>query len=193
ARLVVTRVDPGLNILDQMNRQALRAAGLAERTADSPLGAQTFFASPEGEPMWLLHGAGDHAGGWSRVAPQLLKAGYRLTVPDLAGHGTSEPFDRPLTMDMFLAGVDAVWSASAQAPAILVGNSFGAWLAIVWAIRHPQRVVRIVAVDGGPVTGIRPDLTLTPGDRVEARRIWEATVDRSHWTVPDMVLDEVIR
>jgi pimeloyl-ACP methyl ester carboxylesterase len=43
------------------------------------------------------------------------------------------------------------------------------------------------------VTGLRPDLTLTPADRIEARRLWQALVDQSHWAIPDMVLDEVIR
>jgi pimeloyl-ACP methyl ester carboxylesterase len=94
-------------------------------------------------------------------------------------------------MQTFLTGLNAI--AADTHDAIVVGNSFGAWLAIVWALEHPRSVRRAVLVNGGPVTGIRPDLTLTPSDRVEARRMWESLVDSSRWNVPELVFDEIIR
>ena len=42
-----------------------------------------------GPLLVLLHGAGDQAGTWSKVAPE-LKRHFQLLIPDLAGHGESE-------------------------------------------------------------------------------------------------------
>lgn len=185
--------DPGLNAIDHLNRRGLVAAGLAEETVDSPAGPQTYFAGGSGRTLCLLHGAGDHAGGWVRVAAPLIAAGYRVVIPDLAGHGASAPHQGSLPMEVFLAGLGAVVAHAVEPPAVLVGNSFGAWLAILWALRHPAGVERVVAVDGGPIAGLRSDLTLTPTDRDEARRVWQATVSPSHWAAPDALLDELIR
>jgi pimeloyl-ACP methyl ester carboxylesterase len=186
--------DPGMNAMDRMNRRTLLDAGFVEESVDSPVGRQTCFSIGTGQPLWLLHGAGDNAGAWSKTATPLAASGrYRILIPDLAGHGTSEPGEGRLSMEIFLAGLTAVAERAADGPAILTGNSFGAWLAMVWARENPDRVERLVAVNGGPVTGLRPDLTLMPPDRVEARRLWQALVDQSHWAVPDFVLDEVIR
>ncbi|HTS30544.1 MAG TPA: alpha/beta hydrolase [Bryobacteraceae bacterium] len=191
---MATLFDPGLNVIDQMNRRALPAAGLVEHVAESPAGPQTYFAGGSGRDLWLLHGAGDHAGAWSRIVPPLMAAGrYRLVIPDLAGHGASAPFGGPLQMESLLSAIDAVAAGCGSARAIFAGNSFGAWLAFLQVARDPARVERVIAINGGPITGIRPDLSLTPADRAEARRTWEALVDRSHWAVPDMILDEVIR
>lgn len=186
-------MDPGLNFVDQMNRRALLDAGLGACIADSPVGLQSYFTGGAGEStLLLLHGAGDHAGAWARILPAVLATGrYRVVIPDLAGHGASAPEDGPLTMQTFLTGLNAI--AADTHDAIVVGNSFGAWLAIVWALEHPRSVRRAVLVNGGPVTGIRPDLTLTPSDRVEARRMWESLVDSSRWNVPELVFDEIIR
>ena len=183
-------MDPGLNPLDLMNRAALVGAGFTEDTA----GSQTFFFAGDGVPLILLHGAGDHAGAWSRAAAPLVAAErYRIIILDLAGHGASGPAEGTLTMETFLEGLDAVACKAGTTPVTLVGNSFGAWLAIVWASLHPERVSRIIAVNGGPVTGLRPDLTLTPADHEEARRLWQALVAPDKWPVPDFVLDELIR
>jgi pimeloyl-ACP methyl ester carboxylesterase len=183
-----------MNALDRMNRRTLLAAGFVEESVESPVGSQTCFSAGTGQPLLLLHGAGDNAGAWSRTATPLAAAArYRILIPDLAGHGTSQPVEGHLSMEIFLAGLNAVAQRAPDGPAIWIGNSFGAWLAMVWARENAGRVERIVAVGGGPVTGLRQDLTLMPPDRVEARRLWQALVDQSHWAVPDFVLDEVIR
>lgn len=186
--------DPGLNALDWMNRAALHESGFAEVMVASSAGRQTCFTAGSGQTLLLVHGAGDHAGTWAKAVAPLLAAGrYRIVIPDLAGHGTSEPAGGRLEMEMFLAGLAPLMEHAAGRPAILVGNSFGAWLAMIWAEKHPGRVERVIAVNGGPVSGARADLTLTPSDRVEARRLWESLVDEAHWAVPDVVLDELIR
>jgi pimeloyl-ACP methyl ester carboxylesterase len=43
----------------------------------------------EGHPVLLLHGFPATRYLWSQVVPLLVKAGYRLLVPDLVGYGSS--------------------------------------------------------------------------------------------------------
>ena len=49
-----------------------------------------YFVAGAGEPLVLVHGLGGAAANWLALAPLLL-AGRRLVVPELPGHGASEP------------------------------------------------------------------------------------------------------
>jgi pimeloyl-ACP methyl ester carboxylesterase len=187
------RFDPGLNLLDLANRGALREAGFEECSVGSTAGNQVFFAAGAGRPLMLLHGAGDHAGTWAKAAGPLLASGaWRIVIPDLAGHGASQPHEGPLEMKTFLEGLGAVAECALVGPATLVGNSLGAWLAMLWAEHNPARAERIVAVDGGSMTGPKP-VSLSPTSRDKARSLWELLVDAAYWEVPDAILDELIR
>jgi pimeloyl-ACP methyl ester carboxylesterase len=63
----------------------------------------------------------------------------------------------------------------------------------VWAKEHPDRVQHLVLVNGGPLLGDRPDLTLQPKDRAEADRTLAALRDPSAPMIPDFVVDDIIR
>jgi pimeloyl-ACP methyl ester carboxylesterase len=75
----------------------------------------------------------------------------------------------------------------------LVGNSLGAWVATVWAKEHADRVGHLVLVNGGPLLGDRPDLTLQPKNRADADRTLAALRDPSAPMIPDFVVDDIIR
>jgi pimeloyl-ACP methyl ester carboxylesterase len=123
-----------------------------------------------------------------------LVANYRLIVPDLPGHGGSAPEAGPLSIGTVLAGTAALLDNVAPGkPAILVGNSLGAWIGMVLALEKPERVARLVIINGGGSKGERPDLTLTPANREEARQLMTALRDPGSPFIPDFVLDDVIR
>lgn len=174
------------------HRRDLVQGGLTKATVETPVGRQTLFQGGSGAiPIVFLHGAGDQAGAWSNVAPRLAGR-FRVLVLDLPGHGESAPAEGPLKMETMLAGTEAVLAANPQ-PAILVGNSLGAWIAMVYAIQHPERVARVIAVDGGPLRGDRPDLSVAPANREQARKVWDAILDPSYPRIPDFFLDDVVR
>ena len=173
-------------------RRALGAAGLSRTTVESAAGPQVVFRGGSGPVLVLLHGAGDQAGGWSRVVGGLVKA-HTLVVPDLAGHGDSAPAEGPISMPMLLDGVDAVIrDASGGRPVTLAGNSLGGWLAMLVAHRHPEWVERIVVINGGAIKGTS-DAELLPADRAGARELMNLLRDPGSPKVPDWVLDDVIR
>src|ERR671935_2348741 len=53
-----------------------------------------YLVAGEGEPLVLVHGLGGAASNWLALAP-LLRAGRRLVVPELPGHGGGDPPPRP--------------------------------------------------------------------------------------------------
>jgi pimeloyl-ACP methyl ester carboxylesterase len=175
-----------------LERRALEKAGFVPSVMKSPSGPMTVWEAGQGPVIVLLHGAGDQAGAWSVVAPQLAGK-YRVLIPDLPGHHESAPQEGPLPLGTVLAGVTAlVEQKTGGQPVVLVGNSLGAWLAMLYARDHPGRVSRVVAVNGGPLRG-RQDVSLMPRDREEARKLMALLRDPGTPPAPDFVLDDVVR
>ena len=174
-------------------RRSLIKSGLQKILVEAPMGPQTVFVGGSGPVLMLLHGAGDHAGTWFRVVPSLIKR-YTLVIPDLAGHGESAPATGPIQTSAIVSGLEAVIAHQAtDRPVTLVGNSLGAWMAMVLAERHPDQVARVVAVNGGPLKGLNEDVSLLPRTRAEARETMARLRDASNPAIPDHILDDLVR
>jgi len=181
-----------LTLFALMNTRALASAGFARAAVPSSIGDQNVWTSGAGPTLVLLHGAGDSAGTWSSVvAPLTLR--YRVVIPDLAGHGGSAPAEGPISVGQVLEGLEAVMRQGPQDPAIIVGNSLGAWAAMLYAKEHPGRVARLVLVNGGALTGDRTDLSLIPTTREEAAELMTQLRDPKAQPIPGYVLDDVVR
>jgi pimeloyl-ACP methyl ester carboxylesterase len=143
--------------------------------------------------MVLLHGAGDQAGAWARISRPLVEE-YRVVIPDLPGHWKSDPRSGPLGIDQVLGGLEAVMESTCSGEScILVGNSMGAWVSMLYAREHPDRVARLVAVNGGAIREDNPQVNLFPTTREEARETMKALMGPATPPMPDFVLDDVIR
>jgi pimeloyl-ACP methyl ester carboxylesterase len=93
----------------------------------------------------LVHGVNDHAGSWFLVAPALAKK-YRVIIPDLPGHGESEPKQGPLPISLMVQKLAAVIG---DQRVTLVGNSLGGWLSMLYTLAHPQNVSRLILEASG--------------------------------------------
>jgi 3-oxoadipate enol-lactonase len=176
-----------------LGERALGKAGLQRVTVEAAGGEVAVWHGGRGPTLVLLHGAGDRAASWAQVAPALVGS-YRLVIPDLPGHGRSEPRSGPIDFATLLAGVEAVVAGEpADRPVTVVGNSLGAWLAMVMAHRHPGRFALIVAVDGGAIIGHESNAVVLPKNREEARRSVALTRDPGSPAVPGFVLDDIVR
>jgi len=176
-----------------LQRSALRRAGLRKTKLTTAVGKQIVWHGGAGPLLVLLHGAGDQAGTWSKVAPA-LKRSFQLAIPDLAGHGESEPVDGTLSLGTLFAALEQVLDANPwrDTPMMLAGNSLGAWMAMLYAQKHPHRVTRVVLINGGPIKNAS-ELGLMPKDREEARRTLDAALDPSTPRRPNFVLDDLVR
>ena len=153
----------------------------------------TVWVGGSGPCMVLLHGAGDQAGSWARMVPPLLE-NYRVVIPDLPGHWKSDPRSGPLGVDQVLVGVEVVMeSVCAGEQAILVGNSLGAWVGMLYAHDYPAQVARLVAINGGAIREDDPAVNLYPATRDEARETMKALMGPATLPLPAFVLDDVIR
>jgi pimeloyl-ACP methyl ester carboxylesterase len=181
-----------LSVYAAFNRRTLAGAGLTETAVQTPNGPQAYWAGGSGPTLVLLHGAGDSAGTWANIIDKLVPR-YRVVIPDLAGHGHSGPAAGPLSVGQVLAGLEAILREGPQDPVILVGNSLGAWVALLYAKQHPDRVARVVLVNGGALVGERSDLDLMPKTRAEAAALMTQLRDPSADPIPGYVLDDVVR
>lgn len=174
-------------------QRALARAGFERSVLDTAAGPQTAWRAGEGPRLLLLHGAGDRAATWVKVAPELA-ARYRVVIPDLAGHGASAPVTGPLPIHRVVEALESLLVLeAADGPVTVAGNSLGGWMALVLAHRHPEMVGRVVVINGGAVRGQRDDLTLTPATREEARTLMAALRDAGRAPIPGFVLDDIIR
>ena len=182
-----------LALLAWGTRRSLIATGLKKQVVQTPAGAQTVFVGGTGPVLVLLHGAGDHAGTWAQAAKALAKD-HTLVIPDLAGHGDSAPATGPIDTAQIYAGIEATLTSQTPGQAVtLVGNSLGAWMALVVAQRHPDWVAKVVAVNGGPLLGASTQVRLLPTNRAEARATMAQLRDASSPAIPDHVLDDLVR
>jgi len=193
--LVAAQTEPSPeDPLAQRDRQRLALlaeSGLERRTLETESGWLVYWVGGEGKPLVLLHGSGDSAGGWAAVVPRLA-GDYRLLVPDLAGHGESEPAEGILPMAVIVGGLEALLEEVDLERPVLAGNSMGAWLAMLYAHAHPELVDRVVAINGGAILGEPTGLTLMPADREQARTVMAALRDPSSPPLPDEVLDAIV-
>lgn len=183
-------------IAAKIGKSQLERAGMKPATATADGFEVRYWVGgiDTGPLLVFLHGANDSAGGWARVAPAFLE-NFRVVALDLPGHGESGPAEGPLTMRHMTDGVAAVVRAESRGePAVLVGNSLGAMLAMVHAHRHPTEVARLVAVNGGAITGDPSKATLLfPKTREDARTLVTLLRDEKSEAVPDFVLDDIVR
>ena len=181
-----------LAVYEKATRSALAKAGLELKSFDSSAGQLAYWEAGNGQTLVLVHGVGDQAGAFQGIVESLLPD-YRVLVPDLAGHGDSEPVEGPLPMTLVYGGLEELLSSvGGDGPMILVGHSMGAWLATIHAHRHPQAVARAVLINGGGLVGDRPDLSLTPVDREAARKLMTSLRDPASPPTPDFVLDDIV-
>ena len=176
-----------------LRRRALRQSGFVKSNVPTKIGAQTVWQGGQGQLLVLLHGAGDQAGTWYKIAPALSRQ-YRLLMPDLAGHGESQPSTGALSLTTLVTALEEVLNTGEckSQEIILAGHSLGAWVSLLYASKHPARVNRLILISGGPVKSLPGGMTLTPKTRAEARRVFDAVLDPSTRRPPGFVLDDVI-
>lgn len=103
----------------------------------------------------------------------LLRRNHDVVAFDLRGHGLSSSADR-YTFEAFLGDLEAVMLELGQSPAVLVGHSLGADLAVHYAAEHPDAVAGLVLLDGAnPV----PEPLFTEADLPEFRAMAEGLRD----------------
>ena len=104
-----------------------------------------------GDPVVFLHGGAGIGAEHIPVAVRLAER-FRVIVPDRPGHGLSEEFDYR-GVDLRRANiefVEALLDELGIQRAALVGNSFGGFMALCFALAHPERVSKLIILSFFP-------------------------------------------
>lgn len=114
-----------------------------------------------GQPVMLIHGSGPGVTAWANwrlVMPELSR-NYRVIAPDMLGFGfTERPNNTQCNVERWVNHAIGILDALDIEQCDLVGNSFGGGIALALAIRHPNRVRRLILMGSVGVP-----FTLTPG------------------------------
>jgi len=128
----------------------------------------------ESPAVLLLHGLASTCRIYDLCAP-LLARGRRVVAYDQRGHGESGKPEDGYDMDTLVEdGVGVARALGLRAPYTVVGPSWGASVALRWAVRHPDDVHAAVLVDGG-VSSVRdiPDATWRTVEERLAPPAWQ--------------------
>jgi pimeloyl-ACP methyl ester carboxylesterase len=115
------------------------------------LGGIRYFVGGAGPPLLLVHGLGGLASNWRLVAPSLA-ADRRLILPELPGHGGSDPLEEASSIEPFAAALLAVAEAENAVPAPWVGHSLGGLIALRAAANRPEAVSGVVVAAGAGIS-----------------------------------------
>lgn len=115
---------------------------------------QSIFVRTVGRPdapfVLFLHGFPEYGGAWDHILPRFADAAY-AAAPDQRGYGLSS---KPTSVDAYKAqhlAQDMLALAESLAPGRpihLVGHDWGASVAYMMAFMAPQRIAKLVIING---------------------------------------------
>lgn len=142
-------------------------------------------SGPQGAPpLVLFHGFGATSAVWFATVSELSRAWRVHAVDHMGDAGRSVPDGRPIRKASDLTDwIDSLCSGLGLASAALCGHSYGAWLALSYALHAPGRVRALALLDptqcfagyrpGYLLRGL-PALAMPSAARAEALIRWEA-------------------
>jgi pimeloyl-ACP methyl ester carboxylesterase len=108
-------------------------------------GMQMYYeVSGAGDPLIVLHGAYMNIPSMGAIIPKLAKT-HKVYALELQGHGRTTDIDRPITYQNLADDVAAFMDAVGLPKADVFGYSMGSAAALQLAIRHPEKVNKLVA------------------------------------------------
>ncbi len=113
-------------------------------------------ADPDAPTALLVHGITSSHLAWPMIVRHLPEV--RVIAPDLRGRGRSN-VDGEAGMSQHAADMVAVLDHLGVDRTLVVGHSMGAFVGVVLAHQHPDRVDRLILVDGGLPLDVPQGLT----------------------------------
>ncbi|TCU30997.1 pimeloyl-ACP methyl ester carboxylesterase [Rhizobium azibense] len=108
-------------------------------------GMQIYYeVSGDGDPLVVLHGAYMNIPSMGSIIPKLAKT-HKVYALELQGHGRTTDIDRPITYPSLADDVAAFMDAVGLKKADIFGYSMGAAVGLQVAIRHPEKVNKLIA------------------------------------------------
>ncbi len=105
-------------------------------------------------PLVLIHGGRDHCRNWDWVASELAQD-YHIVAPDLRGHGDSQwLIGGGYRMVDYCYDIRQLFFHLRLEKAPIIGHSLGGAITLLFAGAFPEKVERLIAIEG---LGLSPD------------------------------------
>jgi Predicted hydrolases or acyltransferases (alpha/beta hydrolase superfamily) len=133
------------------NRHTLTWQQHSLKTGDLDL---AWYEAGKGRAVMVLHGGPGHDHRLMRALAEPLTHQFRCILPDQRGSGLSmlSQLDaRSLHIDRFIEDIETMRVELQLAQLTLVGWSWGAALAFMYALMHPEHVERLALISPGPI------------------------------------------
>ena len=143
--------------------------------------AQLFYEDLEqGPPVVLLHAFPANHEMWLPAA-EMLCTHYRVILPDVRGHGDSEPGEGPATMEKHAADLARICDDADIKRAVFAGISIGGYILFEFWRQHRDRVRGLILCD-----------TKAQGDSEEGRKARLAAAEDVLQRGPEPFLESMI-
>jgi len=131
---------------------------------DTTLGSLAYRDCGVGNPIVVcVHGFYQSSLYWVPVLERMSSVGVRAIAIDLPGFGDSADAPGPYTMEGYADCIAALLDVLSIPQIVLIGGSMGGVVAQHFALRHPERLLRLVLVATGAQTP-DPDGSLAKAD-----------------------------
>ncbi|RUM26657.1 alpha/beta hydrolase [Rhizobium vallis] len=112
----------------------------------------------EGDPILFIHGGLGNADVWGHQVAEFARD-HRVIVADSRGHGRSTRSGQPFGYDLMTSDYVALLDYLKIGKVTLVGWSDGGIIGIDMAMKHPEKLTRIIAQAANVTTdGVKPDV-----------------------------------
>ncbi|MBB6670125.1 alpha/beta fold hydrolase [Cohnella nanjingensis] len=122
-----------------------------------------FIEFGNGRPVILLHGISNSGRAWSPQIAPLVDAGFRVVVPDHAGHGASAKLDRPFGVSDIAGDVIALLDHLSIEVTDIIGLSLGGMAALEIALTQSRRVRKLIVANSFETSATEEFRTMAEG------------------------------
>ncbi len=134
---------------------------------------------PENPPLLLLHGSCSNNAFWATEIFALSKA-YHVFAIDIIGEaGNSEENRYDPAADEYALWLKEVLDKLQIRRIIIMGNSFGAWMALKFSTAFPEYVAKLILISPSGITPIRPEFISKSEEYVSRDKNKSETFDDS--------------
>lgn len=113
-----------------------------------------YLMAGEGNPVVLIHGTPASSCLWRNIIGPLANT-RQVIAPDLPGFGKSDkPLDAPYTFNYYSEVLNGFFHILGIKQAALVVHDLGGPAGLLWAVRNPEKVERLVIMETGIYTDI---------------------------------------
>ena len=102
-----------------------------------------YIEKGQGKPLVLLHGNGENSDYFEHQIAY-FSTDYRVIAVDTRGHGQSPRGEKSFTIKQFAEDLNGFLDEMSLPKAIILGFSDGGNIALEFALKHPERVEKLV-------------------------------------------------